>query len=72
MCSMLFMTSDTNFMEGYFTDISWLIIWAFTLQQDKTGVEILKGKKPCKFKNVPTKRTKKTKTKVKVKGWITF
>lgn len=30
---MLFVTSDTNFMEGYFTDISRLIICAFTLQQ---------------------------------------
>lgn len=58
---MLFMSSDTNFMEGYFTDISGLIICAFHTATSQTGVEILKGKEPCKFKNVPTKRTEKPK-----------
>lgn len=33
----------------------------FNTATSQTGVEILKGKKPCKFKNVPTKRTEKPK-----------
>lgn len=61
MCSMLFMASDTNFMEGYFTDISLFNHLCFYTATSQTGVEILKGEKPCKFKNEPTKRTEKPK-----------